>query len=542
MPVIQNPANDLGVLICNRSEKMQQERGNWDSYWDELARYFIPKKDNVYGQRSRGEVSEDFLYDNTSVHVNELLGSALHGVLTNPSSVFLGFGTGNELIDNDDEVQKWFQDTSFRLIKILNNSNFQTQVHEYYLDIGSLGTGVVKVEEDDKDIIRFESRPIYEHCVAENNKGIIDTVYRSFKWTVKQIVEEFGEKEVGVEVMDKLRNDPNQQMEIIHAIEPRIIQNLDPKLKAIPKNMPYRSVYVLKETKKVLSEGGFEENPYVVARWSKISGETYGRSPGMKALSDVKMLNAMMKVVIQAGQVSVAPPVQVPDDGVLLPIKLNPLGVNMYRAGSKDRIEPINLNARPDFGLDLIENVRERIRQAFFIDQLQLREGPQMTATEVMQRTEEQLRLMSPLMGRQHHEFLEPIVQRSLRIGMERNQFEEMPARLADALDEQKDKLQVKYISQIAKAQRTSEADTFGRFIQVIAPLIETQPEMLQNLDGDALARRMADILGVHHSIIRDKKDVEKDRKVAAKSEQQQQALNQGEQAAKIHKDMGGQG
>lgn len=540
MPVITTEANDLGVQICKRQEKYASARSNWDTYWDDIARYILPKKDNVFGQRVTGQKLEDFLFDNTSVHSNELLASALHGMLTNPSSIWFGLGTGIEEIDQADDVRKWLQDTVFRLISILNNSNFQTQVHEYYLDIGSFGTGVVKVEEDDKDIIRFQSRPIYEHFIAENNLGKVDTVYRCFKFSLKQIMEEWGEEAFDEELRKKFEDDPGHEEEIIHAVEPRSIVGIDSKLKELPKNMQFRSAYVLKKTKKVLEEGGFKENPYVVARWTKTSGEIYGRSPGMKALADIKMLNAMMKVTIQAAQVTVAPPIQVPDDGVLLPIKLNPLATNFFRAGSKDRIEPIITGARPDIGLDIMENVRERVRQAFFIDQLQLNEGPQMTATEVLQRTEEKLRLLGPILGRQHYEFLEPVIARVLRIALDRDQLKPLPAKLEDAILSGSGKLQVRYTSQIAKAQKTSEADNFTRMLQTIMPLMEMKPGMMDNFDEDVLARKMAEVFDVHHTVIKDIKERDQERQARAQQEQQQMALEQGEMAANINQKMQG--
>jgi len=188
----------------------------------------------------------------------------------------------------------------------------------------------------------------------------------------------------------------------------------------------------------------------------------------------------------------------------------------------------------------MMNDVRMRIRQAFFIDQLQLGEdNPQMTATEVMQRTEEKLRLMSPVMGRQHHEFLEPLVERSFRMSFEAGQFEEMPAKLADALGDRRAKLQVKYVSQIAKAQRTGEADAFTRFYGVIAPVLEGQPESAQVLNGEELIRRLAPILGVHNSVVRDRKEMKAMREAEAQQAEQQQALDQGEQAANIQQKVG---
>ena len=75
----------------------------------------------------------------------------------------------------------------------------------------------------------------------------------------------------------------------------------------------------------------------------KASNEIYGRSPAMTALPDVKMLNEMSKTTIKAAQKQVDPPLLVPDDGFLLPVRTVPGGLNFYRSGTRDRIEPLNI-------------------------------------------------------------------------------------------------------------------------------------------------------------------------------------------------------
>jgi len=535
---MDNIKDTNGERIVKTFEQMKGERTNWDNYWDMIAKFVIPKRDNVYGQRAQGQVMEDYLFDNTSVHANELLASALHGMLTNPSAVWFGLFLGVEEVDSVDAVRKWFQDTVHRVIYVLNNSNFQTEVHEYYLDIGSIGTSVFRVEEDEANIVRFHCRPIYEHFVAENNLGIIDTTYRSYEFTYKQMFEEFGEKPFAIDnhLAEKLRDRPMEKEKIIHAVEPRKL--IDVTKAPVNINMPFSSAHVLHRTKMTLKESGFLENPYIIGRWTKLSGEQYGRSPAMKALADIKMLNAMMKVTLQAAQLAVAPPLQVPDDGVLLPLKWTPHAVNFFRAGTKDRIEPLQTAVRPELGLDIIENVRERIRQAFFIDQLQLNEGPQMTATEVMQRTEEKLRLLGPILGRQNYEFLEPVIGRVLKIMIRRGLLLPMPSELVTALSKNAGKIQIRYTSQIAKAQRTTEADNFTRLLNVVAPIFQITPDMVDNIDTDVLIRKLGDVFDVHHTIIRDKRDVEGMRNERAKQQQAQQALEQGNMASQMYKNV----
>ena len=109
----------------------------------------------------------------------------------------------------------------------------------------------------------------------------------------------------------------------------------------------------------------------------------------MTALPDIKMLNKMSETTIRAAQKQVDPPLLVPDDSFILPIKTVPSGLNFYRSGTRDRIEPLNIGANNPLGLNMEEQRRGAIRSAFYVDQLIMGQGPQMTATEVVQRTEE---------------------------------------------------------------------------------------------------------------------------------------------------------
>ena len=71
------------------------------------------------------------------------------------------------------------------------------------------------------------------------------------------------------------------------------------------------SVANQKEEKTLLEEGGFDEFPYMVPRWSKVAGEIYGRSPSMTSLPDIKIncLPFTMKCSFSTLKEAFSPPV-----------------------------------------------------------------------------------------------------------------------------------------------------------------------------------------------------------------------------------------
>jgi len=486
--------------VIERYRKLKSGRHNWDQHWQELADYCIPNKNDIYSSRSRGEKKFDRLYDSTAIHTVELLASALHGMLTNPSTFFFELTTGDPTVDGRDDVRTWFQDVVEKIHLVLNNSNFQTEIHEVYLDLVTFGTAPMQIISDKEFGIRFLSHPIYNCYIAENNKGVVDEIYIELKWTAKRIKQEFGEDALK-ELMDKdasFNKDPQAEFKVIHAIYPRKVYDN----KGLPNKFKFASEYILEQYTYTLNESGFRSFPYVVPRWVKTSYETYGRSPAMKALPEIKMLNAMMLVTIRAAQKVVDPPLMIPNDGVMLPVRTIPGGLNFIDRGG-DEIRPLITGGRLDLSFEMMNDVRRRIKDAFFVDQLQLQEGPQMTATEVLQRTEEKLRLLGPILGRQQFELLRPMVERVFQILLRNKTFQEPPEILQGA------EFQIQYSSQIAKSQRVSESQNLNRALQVIAPLVEFDPAIMDVFDGDEAARIASKMFGVPQRMLRNEEDVD---------------------------------
>ena len=518
--------DNKAAKIIRRFELLKTQRANWETHWDEVSQYFIPKKDEIFGQRTRGEKKYNLLYDSTSVHSVELLASALQGMLTSPTSIWFGLSTGKGELDKDDDVRKWLQETTVTIINALNNSNFQQAIHEVYIDIVSFGTSILRIEEDDKEIFRFDARPVYETYLSEDERGMVDTVYYKLEMTLKQIANRFGEDVLTEDMKRELVAEPDKREIVIHAVEPR--KDLEKYDIKVPTKMPYASIYILERTQTILKESGFKSNPHAVARWSKTSNEVYGRSPAMKSLSDAKMINKMKKATIEAAQLAVAPPMQVPDDGVLLPVRLTPNSINYYRAGTKDRIEPLTTANNVPLSEQMMETVKQQIRQAFFIDQLQLVQNDRMTTVEVVTRRDESLRLLAPILGRFNNEILKPLIERIFDMMLKRKMFTAPPAALSE-MD-----LDIRYTSMIAKAQLAAEGENFGRFMGMVAPMIQLQPQSADKLNGDEVIDYGAQLFGLPTGLIRTDSEVAEVRQARQELQEQQEQMEQEQHQADI--------
>lgn len=508
--------------VVYRFDELKSTRFVWDTHWREVADYTIPRKNDILRYMIPGMKKSLDLYDNTAMHASELLVSALHGLLTNPATFFFDFTSGDPDVDNDDDCRAWMQDAMRKTHYVLNDSNFQTEVHECYTDIVNFGTGPMTIEEDKKWVIRFRSWPVKNVYLDEDGDGNVNNINHFFEWNADKLVRRFGYDNVSRRVQQTFdKRDYNTIFGIIHCIYPADPESNDPH--------DFISQYIEHDSKHEISIGGFNDHPWITPRWNKIAEEIYGRSPAMTALSEAKTINEMTKQTLIAAQKVIDPPLMVPDDGFILPIKTKPGGLNYYRSGSTDKIEPIfNQQIRLDLSDSEREATRKRIREAFYVDQLSLgTNNPQMTATEVNARQEQAMTLLGPMLGRLQSEFLQPMIMRVFRIMMRKNMYKPVPKKLMFH-----GRLVVQYSSLIAKAQRQVELKATNKFMEFMTPFANADQSVLDNFDGDAAVRLGAKITGVPQEIIRNKKDVEKIRSDRAQQQQKaQQQLDQQHQA-----------
>jgi hypothetical protein len=512
---------DLSKSLLKRFDRLKAQRQNWESHWQEVSDYMMPRKADVTKTRSKGDKRTELIFDSSPMQSLELLAASLHGMLTNPSTPWFSLRFKEDGMENEDEAKEWLESATESMYAAFNRSNFQQEIFELYHDLITFGTAAMFVEEDEEDIIKFSTRHINEIYISENDKGRIDTVFRKFKISARAALQKFGQ-DASDNIVTTARKDPYEDVEIIHVVYPR--SDFNPK-KQDKSNMPFASVYIEAGTGDELSMSGFKEFPFVVPRYLKASHEIYGRSPAMTALPDVKMLNEMSKTTIKAAQKQVDPPLLVPDDGFILPVRTVPGGLNFYRSGTRDRIEPLNIGANNPLGLNMEEQRRNSIRNAFYVNQLQMQQGPQMTATEVIQRNEEKMRLLGPVLGRLQSELLKPLIDRVFAIMIRKNSFKPAPEFLAG-----KD-IEIEYVSPLAKAQKSSELQSIMRGIEIMGSLANVAP-VFDYINFDKLVKHLLDIVGVPQKILKPQTQVNSERQQKEQEKQQMMQMQQMQQIA----------
>tara|TARA_R110000822_G_scaffold225088_1_gene357939 strand:- start:5411 stop:6850 length:1440 start_codon:yes stop_codon:yes gene_type:complete len=456
-----------------------------------------------------------------------MLAAGLHGMLTNPASNWfsLRLKSSQEEMAQQTDVKNWLEDTTTAILSEIASPAvaFPSHIHEYYLALCSIGTACMFIGEPARrDGISFRAIHIDEIYIAESADGIIDTVFREFKMTVRQIVQKWGEAALSPRIKRMYeKKDYDKEVELLHCVYPR--DDVEKGKKAATM-LPVASVYIDEKDQHVLAEGGFDEMPYMVSRWAKTTGEVFGRSPAMTALPDIKMLQEMMKTTIKAGQKIVDPPLLVPDDGVIGPIRTVPGGLNYYRSSTGARIEPLLTGGNIPISFQMMEDLRNRIRTTFFLDQLQFQGGPQMTATEVVERTERTLRLLGPTLGRLQSEFLGPMIERIFGVLSRANKLPPAPAIISEQ------ELKIEYVSPLARAQRQTETQGIMRTLEFVGPIAGMDPQAAQIVKGADMVRHIAELNGVPPKLLKSDNDLMEEAKAQQQAMAAQQQMMQGAQ------------
>ena len=514
------------VALLKRYDRLRSDRTNWDTMWEELATFLMPGKIDFITTSTRGTKRAAEVYDSTGIHALQILSASLHGSLTSPSTKWFGLRFREDELNEDKDAKDWLEQCSKSMFQELGKCNFSTEVAECYQDLVGFGTSALQFDVKTKDAqfdgFNFRACHLAEVVIAESEDGRIDTVFRKLKLTARQAYQKFGD-DAGEKTLKALEADPDKVFEYVQAVFPRELKG-EPAMVAPPHQRPFACYFISVADKKICKESGYYELPFMVPRWAKTTGDIYGFGPGCVARADIKTLNSARKLAMKAWEKSIDPPLKAMQNGILGKIDMRPSTVTYVR--DMNNLEPI-VNAT-NWNADqlMLGDVRGSVRRIFFSDQLELNEGPQMTATEVQVRYELMQRLLGPTLGRLQSEFLNPIVERAFYSMLRGNALPEMP----DVLQSQGSDLDIEYVGPLARSQKMEEVTSIQRAVDGIMQLAQVNPEVLDIVNVDKAARTISDRLGAPADMLLGDEQVNELRQERQQQQQAQAEMEQGQQ------------
>jgi len=527
--------------VVDRYKELLAERGQYDSLWQHISDYIIPRKSDI--QAEKGADTSDYvedIFDMTASQANLTLAA---GIMTNAipkTERWFSFSPPEVILNDEDkrhEAAGWFDEVSAITSKALQKSNFYEEIHEAMLDRNAMGTCALYIASGKRQLLNFRSIRVGNFVIEVDSEGYVDTFMRCLNWNARQAEQEFGVEALSEQMKkDLIKGEVGKKYEIVHVCRPR--KDAKPG-RHDPENKPIQSLWLDMDNSHRLRNSGFDEMPTNVSRFLQWQDRAYGWCPGIQCLPIVRQTNFIEQKMDQLAEIGVDPRVLVP---------INMIDEVDYRAGGETPFDPNNPNAKPeewmtqgryDIGKDRVEQKQKFIRECFHNELFQMFQNldREITATETMARLEEKLDAFSPTFGRITSELLDPTLTRVFSILFRAGVFPEPPAEaFIQTLSGFELPLpEVSYTSKLALALKAKENGALNDTIATLAPLAQMEPSIMDIFDLDTMGRDVAHNFSLPHRWMKDSEEVAAIRaqRAAAQQAQEEAALLQaGSQAA----------
>ena len=520
------------VRFCEQAFN-RTERLNARDMWQKITDLVLPNSYTNFStaslNTSRGHKTTQNLFEPTAIQANYDLAAAINSTMTSPTTTWSKMRHKDDNLNEDPIVTKFLSDANSTIHKYFADSNLYQQLHKGYQSLTALGNMALlhdmrRDKEGRFNGFQFTAIHLSQLAWSENQEGIVDTVYRKFPMTARQVMERWPDT-VPEDLAKIAEKEPLRELSVMHCIKPRDPKQVRESAVGVPgKYKEFASIYVLMESNHILEEDGYDELPIYVIRWSTAPGEEYGRGPGHIAYPDVMSLNLLRYHHHQATALAINPPLLAIAGGLMSnQLDLRPGGITFLRR--LDALQPMQSAARIDVAQLEEQSLKDSVNKIFMLDKLMLpprTETGEMTAYEISQRVEQMQRVLGPTLTRLNNELLNPLVTRSFKMLYREGYLPEIP----EALRQNDLDVDVLFVNQLARAQNTEVIMITQRFLQDVALMAQMDPSVLDIVNLDKTAQMAGRTYGVDEEILRSDDEIQQIRRAR---EEQQQAMMQAE-------------
>lgn len=519
--------------LKTQHDDMTEARAEHFARWSEIGAWFAPRR-NFIMEKEPGALRARRIVDTTAYVAGERLAALLQGYMMSPYQPWIA----PMLLRREPsrEEEEWFETTQMDMHRFLtgSQSSFRTSSYETTLDAVLFGNGVqegVRPRVGGRAI--FKSIPLKECFWRENDEAVIDTLHREFRLPLHQAAALYPGSKLAAKLNANASN-ARELMKLVRAVEPRS----GGVAAAAGVNKPFASITWCEDTNEILSVGGFDDFPYQVFRIARQAGESYGTGFGWTAYPLHRLLNAMEETILHAADLNANPPL-IDMTGRLEKLDRRAGAVNSITAAEAmlmsdgDILKRLHEPGDVTIGIEMIRDIRRQIEMIFYTDWLSLREGVQMTATEVAERRDIRLRSMTPLVARGESEFLNAVADRTFAM-MQRGNLLAAPPRSLDGAE-----IGWNYSSPLAMAQRQSELEAIGKAFALMEAAAVYDPSAVHVANVPEMLRAGLSATGLPIRFTRSRDEVEEMRRQDAEQAREAQEAELAQQGAAAARDAG---
>jgi len=499
--------------LIERGSELFSERKAITTLWQEIAENFYPQRADFTLTRYIGEEFANHLYSSYPLLVHRDLSSSFAAMLRPRRKDWFEIS-----VDEADDISKagreWLQWSTKRMKSAMydRKAQFVRATTEGDADFAAFGCCCIS-----RDInwatktphLLYRSWHLRDVAWAEKADGAIGEIYCKWKPSIKVLKEMFGER-----IHDTLlRKTGNQTLSKTECMRLTVSTDIYKGQSGEGEGYPWMIVYLDVLNNHIMLEHGVQSHGFTLPRWQTVSGSQYAYSPATVAgLPDARLLQAMSLTLLEAGEISVRPPMIATQDAIRGDIQLYAGGITWadveYDERKGDVLRPINQDRR---GLPIGYNVHDAqmamLAEAFYINKLTLPppEGD-MTAFEVGQRVEEYIRAALPLFEPMEHEYngqlCEDTFDALLRAGVF-GSVQDIPEEL------QGRDVHFKFVSPLHEAIERKDASVFMESADLIDRAMALDPTAVAHMDIGMSLRDALSGVGLREERLRSTDEVE---------------------------------
>jgi hypothetical protein len=534
----RRPPTASAEQLLKRWQRIVSKRAPAMPIWQDIADLVAPGYNFITIQANEGQKATRKIFDSTAPKANADLATNLVGAMIPTAHEWFSLRFGSEDLNAMKSATDWLEDCTKRMYQAFNSkSNFQREGKSAFKQFTTFSQMCVFLEEKEPGAdgkfkgLRFKSLHAGTYGIEENADGDVDTLAYEFDLSARAAYAKWKDK-CGDSIVTLMSSggskDQDQPFKFLHFIYP------DPQ-SAEPQ---WRSCLVAIKDKKIVDEQVYPEIPFFVPRWDKRAGNVYGTDgPSELAFPAVRSLNMAKEIVLKAAPLAMQPPTFERTDAVIGDPDLVPGGRNVIDAPGAigDSFGFMDSHAKVDVSQFVFGELRQEILEIYFVNQMRLKQSPQMTATEVLELRDQMERLLGPTAGRIEEEFLNPLIRRAFHIMLRGAAFMQAPEELVAYLLEhgmRDTDIDVQYEGPLQRVRRSDDALAMQATVQDALQWASIRPEVLDNIDWDWSLKELGKIRGTPGKMFVDEKQVQALRQARADMQQQQAQAAQMTQVA----------
>jgi len=520
---------DKALEIIRLYDMAESDAMNFRRLYQDVADLCFPRENKIIAAATtQGEERNTDIIDPTGILAKDDMAAGLSGVLFPVGQPFHEILMVDRSLNGKEGVRRYLGYVNETVHEKRAASNFRVEADETLRSIAAFGTGNLFSEYKPGVGLTYKDWDAGQYVIVQNNMNRIDEVYMKIFWTAAQACAEWGDR-CGEEVLKALEDSKKtfHKFEFRIAIRPRKNRNRRFSDRA---NMRFEKVAVNVKEKLIVEEGGYDEFPHFVSRWSHSSNETWGRGQGVTALPTMRRLQQIYSDFLECGEKHNNPPLQViaDFDGT---VKVKAGAVN--RVPQLPSIDSIG-RAVGNFPVtaEVLDGERQIVQKMFLNDifmPITPLKGDRRNQLELSERISESMKRIGAPISRLYEEWIKPMIIRDIFLLMRNGEIPPPPPEI------QGKQFKINVLGPIAMQLKNWQAQGALKWLGYGAELKMAFPGIDDNINIDSAYRRVGESLGVSIEDMATDDEVSFKRDQRARQLQAEMAMKMAETASKAY-------